>query len=285
MIEFPVRPSFSFFSSSSCPLTSLLIKPARKTPTCVITGLPALYRDPRTQAPYASIAAYKTLTSVISHSYSWSETVGAFTGQIGLGLELDFEKTSNGRKVPGLSSGSLVAAAFVNGAGGLNGTSSIAVGRTTLASFNNGTSNNFGSTSNSNSNLNLGMGGSNMFNTKGKGKEKQSSSTNKKEKEIVPILPIEPSNPYGLTWNGEGKEGREARARGRESLDAATSSSNNSTPKLENFVTTTTSTNGIVGGGEEMVKKARGRSRSRSKSLAIVAVENGTDLNGDIEMK
>ena len=35
--------------------------PPPQQPTCVITGLPARYRDPQTRLPYANAAAFKEL--------------------------------------------------------------------------------------------------------------------------------------------------------------------------------------------------------------------------------
>ncbi|KAI6104737.1 YL1 nuclear protein-domain-containing protein [Pisolithus croceorrhizus] len=45
---------------------------------CPITGLPARYLDPRTNVPFASVAAFHTLTKVLSREYTWSESLGCY---------------------------------------------------------------------------------------------------------------------------------------------------------------------------------------------------------------
>lgn len=61
-------------------LLSLLPFPARRPTLCAITGLPALYLDPRTGVPYANLSAYKTLTSLLEQQWNWSAEVGAYVG-------------------------------------------------------------------------------------------------------------------------------------------------------------------------------------------------------------
>lgn len=91
-----VLSAFPFYPSmiSASGLTFEPYFSARKVPSCVITGLPALYRDPRTLAPYASVAAYQTLTRVIKQAYVWNDTLGAFTGTSGVGLQKEIERAT-----------------------------------------------------------------------------------------------------------------------------------------------------------------------------------------------
>ncbi|KAH7884103.1 YL1 nuclear protein-domain-containing protein [Phlebopus sp. FC_14] len=51
---------------------------ARPIPPCPITGTPAKYIDPRTNVPYANLAAYRTLTKILAHEYVWSEALGCY---------------------------------------------------------------------------------------------------------------------------------------------------------------------------------------------------------------
>ncbi|KAI6043793.1 YL1 nuclear protein-domain-containing protein [Pisolithus marmoratus] len=51
---------------------------SRPVRTCPITGLPARYLDPRTNIPFASVAAFHTLTKILSHEYTWSESLGCY---------------------------------------------------------------------------------------------------------------------------------------------------------------------------------------------------------------
>lgn len=57
----------------------------------MITGQQALYRDPRTLTPYSSLAAYKTITKTIEQEFVWSDEIGAYTGQVGVGLQSEIE--------------------------------------------------------------------------------------------------------------------------------------------------------------------------------------------------
>lgn len=50
----------------------------RPVDTCPITGLRAKYRDPRTGVPYANVRAFQTLTKVLAHDYTWSESLGCY---------------------------------------------------------------------------------------------------------------------------------------------------------------------------------------------------------------
>ncbi|KAL1700902.1 YL1 nuclear protein-domain-containing protein [Schizophyllum commune] len=47
---------------------------------CPITGRLAPYIDPRTGVPFANVKAYKTLTAVLAHQFSWNKELGAYTG-------------------------------------------------------------------------------------------------------------------------------------------------------------------------------------------------------------
>ncbi|KAF9438918.1 Vacuolar protein sorting-associated protein 72 [Entomortierella beljakovae] len=49
-----------------------------KKPMCVITGLPAKYKDPKTGVPYANKEAYKILQNVVHHGYVWSNGLNAY---------------------------------------------------------------------------------------------------------------------------------------------------------------------------------------------------------------
>ncbi|KAH9028817.1 YL1 nuclear protein-domain-containing protein [Lactarius deliciosus] len=51
---------------------------SRPTQLCPITGRPARYLDPRTKVPYATPAAYQTLTMILNHEYVWSHTLGCY---------------------------------------------------------------------------------------------------------------------------------------------------------------------------------------------------------------
>lgn len=51
---------------------------ARPMRTCPITGLTARYLDPRTNVPFASVAGFQTLTKILSHEYTWSESLGCY---------------------------------------------------------------------------------------------------------------------------------------------------------------------------------------------------------------
>lgn len=63
-----------------CQWDRYILVPARNRPlrprqsTCVITGLPAKYKDPVTGIPYASAKAYKILNAVVRGDYVWSKT-------------------------------------------------------------------------------------------------------------------------------------------------------------------------------------------------------------------
>ena len=54
------------------------ITPARPVQLCSITGRPARYIDPRTKVPYATPAAYRTLTMILNHEYVWSHALGCY---------------------------------------------------------------------------------------------------------------------------------------------------------------------------------------------------------------
>ncbi|TFY77155.1 hypothetical protein EWM64_g6860 [Hericium alpestre] len=51
---------------------------ARPVQTCPITGRPARYLDPRTNVPYANIAAFQTLSKILEHQYVWSPSLGRY---------------------------------------------------------------------------------------------------------------------------------------------------------------------------------------------------------------
>ncbi|GAA5951908.1 hypothetical protein JCM10213_008721 [Rhodosporidiobolus nylandii] len=75
-------------------------KPNGRGYLCPITGLPAKYRCPRTLTPYATLAAYKILTSLTDQqAYVYSDSLGAYTGTSGIGLIRDVE--ANWARRPG----------------------------------------------------------------------------------------------------------------------------------------------------------------------------------------
>ncbi|KAL7416187.1 YL1 nuclear protein-domain-containing protein [Mrakia frigida] len=56
-------------------------RPQTRRPTlCPLTGLPALYLDPRSGVPYANLSAYKTLTSLLEQQWKYSSELGAYVG-------------------------------------------------------------------------------------------------------------------------------------------------------------------------------------------------------------
>lgn len=61
-----------------CEWNHLQVVPSRNRPlrprqsVCVLTGLPARYRDPETGLPYATFAAYKVLRRVLRNGYLWT---------------------------------------------------------------------------------------------------------------------------------------------------------------------------------------------------------------------
>lgn len=50
---------------------------------CGFTGLPARYRDPVTETPYANLLGYKKLRDLQSHQFRWSSMLGCYTGRVG----------------------------------------------------------------------------------------------------------------------------------------------------------------------------------------------------------
>lgn len=59
-------------------VSTLRIYAARPVQLCSITGRPARYLDPRTSIPYATPAAYRTLTMILNHEYVWSHALGCY---------------------------------------------------------------------------------------------------------------------------------------------------------------------------------------------------------------
>ncbi|KAI9597619.1 YL1 nuclear protein C-terminal domain-containing protein [Syncephalis fuscata] len=47
--------------------------------TCVITGLPAKYRDPKTGLPYANLRAFSMLRRLAAGTFPWNNNLGAYT--------------------------------------------------------------------------------------------------------------------------------------------------------------------------------------------------------------
>ena len=69
---------FRYLLGDHCAWDRLPFVPSRNRPyrprqsTCVITGLPARYRDPRTGIPYATTEAYATIERVLRGEYVWT---------------------------------------------------------------------------------------------------------------------------------------------------------------------------------------------------------------------
>jgi hypothetical protein len=53
---------------------------ARPVRTCLITGHPAKYRDPRTNVPFANMGAYEVLAKVMGRGYVWCSALGCYVG-------------------------------------------------------------------------------------------------------------------------------------------------------------------------------------------------------------
>ena len=72
---------FRYLLGDHCAWDRLPFVPSRNRPyrprqsTCVITGLPARYRDPRTGIPYATTEAYATIERVLRGEYVWTGSV------------------------------------------------------------------------------------------------------------------------------------------------------------------------------------------------------------------
>ena len=95
---------FRYLLGDHCAWDRLPFVPSRNRPyrprqsTCVITGLPARYRDPRTGIPYATTEAYATIERVLRGEYVW---------------------TGSAQRSVALSAGMLAAAQDDGGAGGV----------------------------------------------------------------------------------------------------------------------------------------------------------------------
>ncbi|RPD70828.1 hypothetical protein L226DRAFT_469597 [Lentinus tigrinus ALCF2SS1-7] len=55
----------------------------RPTQVCPITGKVAKYLDPRTNVPYADLSAYRVLSAILRHEYTWSPRLGCYVSQEG----------------------------------------------------------------------------------------------------------------------------------------------------------------------------------------------------------
>ncbi|KAH8990093.1 YL1 nuclear protein-domain-containing protein [Lactarius akahatsu] len=69
---------------------------SRPTQLCPITGRPARYLDPRTKVPYATPAAYQTLTMILNHEYVWSHTLGCYVTRPDMFATTPPDRTANG---------------------------------------------------------------------------------------------------------------------------------------------------------------------------------------------
>ena len=73
---------FRMLLGDHCEWDRVAVVPSRNRPfrprqsTCVITGLPARYRDPQTGIPYATTEAYRTLRRVLARDYIWTGIAG-----------------------------------------------------------------------------------------------------------------------------------------------------------------------------------------------------------------
>ncbi|WFD36906.1 hypothetical protein MCUN1_003797 [Malassezia cuniculi] len=73
---------FRLLLGDHCAWDRVAVVPSRNRPfrprqsTCVVTGLPARYRDPATGMPYATVEAYRTLRRVLAHEYIWTGIAG-----------------------------------------------------------------------------------------------------------------------------------------------------------------------------------------------------------------
>lgn len=82
---------FEAIFGTHCHWDALPIVPARNRPlrprqsTCALTGLPALYKDPRTGIPYANAGAYKTLTELLEDRFVWTGVPPSETGSAPIG--------------------------------------------------------------------------------------------------------------------------------------------------------------------------------------------------------
>jgi vacuolar protein sorting-associated protein 72 len=74
---------FSLLLGSHCAWDAVPIVAARNRPlrprqsTCALTGLPAVYRDPRSGVPFASAEAYSLLTELLEHRFLWTGTTAS----------------------------------------------------------------------------------------------------------------------------------------------------------------------------------------------------------------
>ncbi|GAA5905678.1 hypothetical protein JCM6882_008744 [Rhodosporidiobolus microsporus] len=84
---------------------------------CPITGLPAKYRDPRTLTPYATLAAYKILSSLTdAQTAVYSDSLGAYTGNTGMPGGVIREVEASWARRPGAKAAAAAVAA-ATGAG------------------------------------------------------------------------------------------------------------------------------------------------------------------------
>ncbi|CEH19500.1 DNA-binding protein YL1 and related proteins [Ceraceosorus bombacis] len=69
---------FRLLLGDHCQWDALPVVPARNRPlrprqsTCPITGLPAVYRDPRTGTPFATCEAYEVIGQLLNQRYAWT---------------------------------------------------------------------------------------------------------------------------------------------------------------------------------------------------------------------
>ncbi|KAL2002948.1 hypothetical protein VTN02DRAFT_5481 [Thermoascus thermophilus] len=71
---------------------------------CVITSLPARYRDPETGLPYANAYAYREIRRATEQKYTWSSMLGCYVGPMGFaarGVPERFLDPKAGKAKPG----------------------------------------------------------------------------------------------------------------------------------------------------------------------------------------
>jgi len=82
---------FRLLLGDHCRWDRLPVVPSRNRPfrprqsTCVVTGLPARYRDPLTSIPYATTEAFDTLRGALHGAYLWTGAPEARAGVLGSG--------------------------------------------------------------------------------------------------------------------------------------------------------------------------------------------------------
>lgn len=111
---------FTAFLGDHCSWDAIPVVPTRNRPLrpkrsiCPITGLPAVYKDPRSGIPYANKEAYETLTDLLDNKFIWTGSGGSgeSSGAVVLGGGGEGESSSSHWKL-----GAYVGKEDDNGAG------------------------------------------------------------------------------------------------------------------------------------------------------------------------